>query len=557
MLRRLFVSAALFCFSIAIALSHSPIRLVDISKSSGIDAEIHSGSPERNWIPEANGTGVAWLDFDNDGLLDLLVLNGASMNVFLAVKNGQTPPPNSAGLFLYRNLGSRRFENVTRRAGLSNPYWATGANAADFNNDGFVDILVTTIGRDLLFKNNGNGTFTEVAKQAGLTQEMRWHTGSSFGDYDGDGFLDLYIAGYVALDALPFSGKPPTCLYRGVPGFCGPLNLKGEVDILYRNRGDGTFVDVTDRAQVTDSKRYHGFSVAFHDFDGDGKLDIFVANDSDPNYLYINRGDGTFRETALASGVGFNDSGQAMANMGIALGDYDNDGLIDVLTTVFSEDYFPLFRQTRPGLYEDVSARAGLTTISLPWVGWACGFTDFDNDGWKDLWLANGHVYPKAGMLGTTSYLQPLAILRNVKGKFQMDSISGDPRRELSHRGGASADIDNDGRIDLVVVPIDGVPLLLANDSPGENNWIGFHLRDGEHKRDALGASVKIEACGQAQTGSVFNGGSYLSAGDPRLHFGLGTCTSVGTVSIRWPNGKVQKIQNPETRRYHSITQPK
>lgn len=553
--RRLFVPAAFLCSGLAIAVSQSAIRLVDISKSSGVDGEIHSGSPERNWIPEANGTGVAWLDFDNDGLMDLLVLNGARMDVFLTIKNGRTPSANPAGLFLYRNLGSRRFENVTRKAGLTNPYWATGANAADFNNDGFVDILVTTIGRDLLFKNNGNGTFTELAKQAGLTQEMHWHTGSSFGDYDGDGLLDLYIAGYVALDALPFSGMPPTCLYRGLPGFCGPLNLKGDVDILYRNKGDGTFVDITERAQVTDRKRYHGFGVVFHDFNGDGRPDIFVANDSDPNYLYLNRGDGTFRETALSSGVGFNDNGQTMANMGIALGDYDNDGLVDVLTTVFSEDYFPLFRQTRPGLYEDISARVGLTTISLPWVGWACGFTDFDNDGWKDLWFANGHVYPKAGMLGTTSYFQPLAVLRNARGKLEIESEGIDSHEQLSHRGGAAADIDNDGRIDLVVVPIDGLPVLLANESSGQNNWIGLQLRDSQHKRDAIGASVKIEACSQTQVGTVFNGGSYLSASDSRLHFGLGACTSVSNVSIRWPNGKEERLRNLQTRQYHSVTQ--
>lgn len=514
------------------------IHFVDITQSAGITAEIHNGHPDRNWIPEANGNGIAWLDFDNDGLLDLLIVNGADMDVFRKVKQGETPPQRAGGVYLYRNLGNRRFEDVTARAGLANPYWGTGANAADFNNDGLIDILITTIGRDLLYKNNGNGTFTEVSKSAGLTQQMHWHTGSAFGDYDGDGNLDLYIAGYVALDALAFTSKAPICLYRGVPGFCGPMNLKGEPDILYRNNGDGTFTDMTVAAGVADRKLFHGFGVLFHDFNGDGKPDIFVANDSDPNYLYLNQGNGKFREAALESGVGFNDNGQTMANMGIALGDYDNDGLFDILTTVFSEDYFPLFRQTRKGFYEDVSSRTGLATVTIPWVGWACGFTDFDNDGWKDLWLANGHVYPKA------NYFQPLAILRNVEGQFKMVPDAIDKPRKLSHRGGAVADIDNDGKMDLVVLPLDGIPVLLANDSPGEANWIGFQVGT---------ATVRIEACGHTQIGVATNGGGYLSRNDPRIHFGLGACKSVSSVAIQWSNGKTQTLRNVAPNRYHTI----
>ena len=249
---------------------------------------------------------------------------------------------------------------------------------------------------------------------------MHWHTGSAFGDYDNDGNLDLYIAGYVALDALPFKGDPPICSYRGVPGFCGPMGLKGEPDVLYHNNGDGTFTDVTEKAGVADKKLYHGFTVVFHDFNGDNRPDIFVANDSDPNLLYINQGNGTFRESAVESGVGFSEDGNTMANMGVAIGDYDNDGLIDLLTTVFSEDSKPLFRQEKPGMYEDVSSRVGLAILTQRWVSWAAGFTDFDNDGRRELWISNGHVYPNADILPTTSYLQPFVVLENRNGTFKL-----------------------------------------------------------------------------------------------------------------------------------------
>jgi hypothetical protein len=531
------------------------IHFVDVARQAGVVAEMRSGDPAHHWIPEANGTGVAWLDYDGDGWFDLLLVGGADMDVFRAVKRGETPPPRTGGVYLYRNLGNGKFEDVTERAGLTNPYWGTGANAIDYDNDGHTDILITTIGRDLLFHNNGNGTFTEKGSAAGLTRQMHWHTGSAFGDYDGDGFPDLYIAGYVALDALEFSGKPPVCLYRGVPGFCGPMSLKGEADILYHNNGDGTFTDVTAKAGVVDKGLYHGFTVVFHDFNGDGRPDIFVANDSNPNYLYVNQGDGTFREAALVSGVGFNEDGQTMANMGVALGDYDNDGLIDFLTTVFSEDHFPLFRQVKAGLYEEVSASTGLAAVTSPWVGWSCGFADLDNDGDRDLWMANGHVYPNAGMLPTTAYLQPFVVMENRGGKFVRVNDPVDAPRAVSHRGGAAGDFNNDGKVDVAVVPVEGTPLLLKNDSSGMGQWIGFHLMGGARHRDALGASIRIEGCGRMQTAAVFNGGSYLSRNDPRVHFGLGACEVVDRAVVRWPGGKVQTVEHPALNRYHSVVE--
>jgi hypothetical protein len=488
--------------------------------------------------------------------MDLLIVGAADMDVFRMVRRGERPPPRKGGVYLYRNLGNGKFQDVTEAAGLANPYWGTGANATDYDNDGRTDILITTIGRDLLYHNNGNGTFTEVGAKAGLTREMHWHTGSAFGDYDGDGYPDLYIAGYVALDALEFTEKPPVCLYRGVAGFCGPQNLKGEADILYHNNGDGTFTDVTAKAGVADRELYHGFTVVFRDFNGDGRPDIFVANDSNPNLLYLNQGDGTFHESALTSGVGFNEDGQTMANMGVAVGDYDNDGLADLLTTVFSEDHFPLFHQLKPGFYEDVSSNTGLSVVTLPWVGWACGFADFDNDGDKDLWAANGHVYPNAGQLTTTTYLQPIAILENRNGRFVSVPEALDHPRALSHRGGCSGDFDNDGRIDLAVLPVEGLPVLLKNETSGGASWIGFHLIGTARHRDALGATIRIDACGHTQYSDVFNGGSYLSRNDPRVHFGLGGCNSVDAVRVQWPGGRIQTVQHPDVRRYHTLHEP-
>jgi hypothetical protein len=531
----------------------TPFTFVDIAEQAGIHASMVCGSPEKKWIPEANGSGVAALDYDNDGLLDILIVNGSTMDRLLRILQGSTPTSLAGSIYLFRNLGDGHFEDVTTRAGLFNPYWGTGANAADFNNDGYADILVTNIGVDLLFRNNGNGTFTEIGKSAGLSQEIHWHTGSAFGDYDTDGNADLYIAGYVDISALNVRAPAPVCNYRGMPGFCGPLKLKGEPDILYHNNGGRTFSDVTIQAKVVDKDARYGFSVVFEDFNNDGKPDIFVANDSGANYLYLNAGDGTFKESGLTSGLAFNSDGQPQANMGVALGDYDNDGDLDLLTTTFSEDYFPLFQQTSPGFYEDVSSAAGLGAATLPYLGWACGFTDFDNDGERDLWVANGHVYPDAGKLGSTTYLQPFSVFKNRRGHFSEVPLS---LPKNSYRGGCAGDFGNNGRMDIVVLPIAGAPLLLSNRTAKSNPWIGFSLRGTSSNRDALGARVQIVSCGRTQFDTVRNGGSYLSRNDPRVHFGLGSCNTVEQASIVWPSGKKQVLKSLSVNRYLSVREP-
>ncbi len=553
-MKRAFLALLLLPFGYLLtADSSAPISFVDIAAQAGIRAQMVCGSPEKKWITEANGSGVAVLDYDNDGLLDILIVNGSTMDRLAQILQGTTPPAPKGAIYLFRNLGNGHFEDVTARSGLFNPYWGTGANATDFNNDGYVDILVTTIGLDLLFRNNGNGTFTEVGKAAGLSQEIQWHTGSAFGDYDNDGKPDLYIAGYVDIRSLDLRGSPKVCNYRGLPGFCGPLNLKGAPDILYHNNGNGTFADVTVRAKVVDAPARYGFSVVFEDFNQDGKPDIFVANDSGANYLYLNAGDGTFRESALSSGVAFNANGQSQANMGAAVGDYDNDGHIDLLTTTFSEDYFPLFQQTAPGFFEEVSAAAGLSAVTVPYLGWACGFTDFDNDGERDLWVANGHVYPNADKLGSTTYLQPFSVFKNRRGHFAEVPL-GLPKN--SYRGACTGDFRNSGRMDMVVLPISGAPMLLSNRTANQNPWIGFSLQGTSSNRDALGARVRIEACGHMQFDTVRNGGSYLSRNDPRLHFGLGSCNTVEQASIVWPSGKRQVLKHLTVNRYLTLREP-
>lgn len=527
------------------------LRFVDTAAQSGLRAELVCGGAGKQWITDANGSGVALLDYDRDGQLDVFIVNGSTTPRLIRILEGTTPaPPAGGGLHLFRNLGGGRFADVTAKAGLSNPYWGTGANAADFDNDGFADLLVTNIGVDLLFRNNRNGTFSEIGKSAGLSRHTHWHTGSAFGDYDSDGHPDLYVAGYVDVRSINFRAAPGVCNYRGLPGFCGPLNLKGEPDLLYRNNGDGTFSDVTAQAKVVDRETRYGFTVVFEDFNHDSRPDIFVANDSGANYLYLNSGDGTFEESALVSGVAFNGDGRSQANMGVAVGDYDNDSQLDLLTTTFSEDHFPLYRQSSPGFYEDVSAAVGLAAATVPYLGWAAGFADFDNDGTRELWVANGHVYPAAGKLGSTTYHQPFSVFQNRGGRFT------EARLDLpknSYRGAATGDFDNDGRLDGIVLPIAGAPMLLSNRTANTGSWIGFSLTGVRSNRDALGARVQVEGCGRKWFDTVRNGGSYLSRNDSRLHFGLGECRAVDRASIVWPSGTRQVVARPSINRYIAV----
>ncbi len=525
------------------------IQFENVISSSGIHAELHCGSPQKNWIPEANGTGVAWLDYDNDGLQDLLIVNGADMPRLRQILAHAALPPAPHSLYLFHNLGGGKFKDVTEAAGLTNAYWGTGVNAADYNNDGFIDILITNIGVDLLYRNNGNGTFSEIGQAAGLSRDIAWHTGSGFADFDGDGFLDLFVAGYVDLQAQSWEDPPPRCKYRGVEGFCGPIGLKGQRGIYYHNRGDGTFINATTTAGLANVRQAHSFSVLADDLNNDGWPDLFVANDSDANFLFLNTGHGTFRDAALEQGVAYSADGNVQANMGIAAANPDVHGNTSLLTTTFSEDRFAFFQRGKDGLYGEVAAEAGLDGITRPLLGWACGFADFDNDERQELWLANGHVYPKR-----PDYWQPLVILADAGNKFvRREQYPATPNN--SYRGAAVGDFDNDGRLDLVVLPVDGEPLLLHNTTDAAGAWLDLQLIGTHSNRDAIGASVQIFYCGKMQRANITNGGSYLSRNDGRIHFGLGACSTVDHVEVQWPRGTRQIVAGTGTRKLLQITE--
>ena len=530
----------------------SPPEFSEVAAAAGVRANMRCGTPEKRWITEANGSGLAWLDYDNDGRMDLLIVNGSNMEELRRTLKAEAvaEPESAQGVYLFHNLGNGRFEDVTERAGLRNPYWGTGANAADFNNDGYTDILITTLGRDLLYRNNGNGTFTEIGGPAGLSRAVAWHTGSAFGDFDGDGWLDLYVSGYIDLKVFPVAEPAPVCDYMGKKAFCGPIGLPGTRGILYHNNHDGTFSDATRSAGLAELRPSHSFSVVADDFNQDGHADLFVANDSDPNLLLLNRGDGTFHEAALERGVAFNADGRAQSNMGVAVGDLTHTGRMDLLTTTFHHDYFPLFRQGKDGYYEEVAAQMGLASLTSQYLGWGCGLTDFDNSGTRMFWSANGHVYPQV-----ETYFQPLAIFRFLGGRFSAAwQYPNAPRN--SYRGAATADYDNDGGMDLAALPIAGAPVLLHNDTASRGAWVGLILEGRKSNRDAIGARVQVDACGASQYDNVRNGGSYLSRNDPRLHFGLGTCSAVTRVEIHWPSGARQELLRVGMNQYNRIEEP-
>lgn len=534
---------------VVFAANDGKLNFTEVAAQSGIHAEMRCGGPEKRWIPEANGSGVAWLDYDNDGLMDLLIVNGGDMDQLRKIAANVPVAPLKNSVYLFHNLGNGKFEDVTSRSGLSDAYWGTGAAVADFNNDGFTDILITNIGVDLLYKNNGNGTFTEVGAVAGLSRNVAWHTGGAFGDFDGDGNLDFFVSGYLDIHSVKLTDPAPVCPYESKPAFCGPIGLKGERGILYHNNGNGTFTDVTKQAGISGMKPSHSFTVVAADFNQDGKTDIFVANDSDPNLLFINNGDGTFKEGALEQGVAFNADGRVQANMGVAIGDLQNQGRMNMVITTFFGDFFPLFSQDHSGAFDEVSNASGLAALTKGYLGWACGLADFSNRGERDFWSANGHVYPTQ-----EKYKQPFLVFENHGGKFSPAFDFPNPP-DHSYRAGAQADYDNDGKLDVVVLPVDGPAILMRNTTENANNWIGLRLRGTYSNRDAIGALVNVTACGKRQMDSVRNGGSYISANDPRLHFGLGACGQVDEVSVQWPRGGTQIEKNISVNQYLTIAE--
>jgi hypothetical protein len=527
-----------------------------------------TGTPAKHLIIEAKGSGVCLLDFDRDGWLDIYLVNGSTFDALA----GKSESPHAA---LFRNNHDGTFTNVTRKAGVANDRWGLGCAVGDYDNDGWPDLYVTNLGKNRLYHNERNGTFRDVAEEAGVALDSGSatvaidHTGATFGDYDGDGRLDLFVAGYIRYDFQepPLAGTKAVsnakCQYRAVDVMCGPRGLQGSGDHLFHNNGDGTFTDVSVEAGVSDPSGYYGLGAVFVDVNGDGKVDLAVANDSNPNYLYINKGNGTFDDQSFVSGYAFNEGGREVSNMGIAVGDYENNGHVDLVNTDFSDDYDVVFHNDGQGFFDDSSYKSGIAATTVPFVGFGDGFLDYDNDGWKDLLIVNGHVYPQVeqnpdwGM----SYKQRSLLFHNRRnGTFDLvPAVEGTGLAEVGvGRGAAFGDLFNDGKIDVVINNLDGEPFLLRNVNPDHHYWVTLKLVGGpKSPRDAVGATVYVTADGIRQRGDVLSGGSYLSSNDFRVHFGLGDSSKVDSAKIHWPSGAVETVRLPAVNRIITIEEGK
>ena len=535
-----------------------PVIFQDITKAAGLGNWRHvMGGPEKTFILESNGSGVALLDYDNDGWLDIYLVNGSTLDA----QTGKATPPHAA---LFHNNHDGTFTDVAAQAGVTNDRWGFGVTVGDYDNDGWPDIFVANYGKNRLYHNNHDGTFTDVAEQAGVTLG-NWSAGASWGDYDGDGRLDLFVSGYVHFDLerLPYPRSEVVsyadCGFRGTNNLtCGPRGLTGEPDHLFHNNGDGSFTDVSEKAGVADKNKYYGLTAVFADLDDDGKPDLLVANDSTPGYFYRNKGDGTFADESYTSGFALNKDGREIAGMGIAIGDFLNHGRADVFVTDFSDDSKLLLRNDGDSSFTDVGAQSGINDICIPFLSWGAGFIDYDNDGRKDLFIVNGHVFPVADRLnwGSTYAQRPL-LFRNIgEGKFQYVAPVQNTGLAViaSARGAAFGDLFNDGKIDAVVTPIDGAAVLLRNVNDDHHHWVELQLTGGTHSpRDAVGAVVFLTANGMRQRGDVLSSGSYISSNDKRVHFGLGDAAKAGVAEIRWPSGRKETVRLPAVDRIYSI----
>jgi hypothetical protein len=538
----------------------APVVFADITKAAGLDKFQHRmGTSEKKTILETPGSGVALLDYDNDGWLDIYLLNGST---FDALKGKPAP-----AAMLFHNDHDGKFTDVTAKAGVANERWGFGVTVGDYDNDGWPDIYVSNFGKNRLYHNNHDGTFTDVAEHAGVTLGG-WSTGATWGDYDHDGLLDLFVPGYVKFDPEkpPMAGSggipPGFCQFRGVNVMCGPRGLPGEGDHLFHNNGGGTFTDVSTKAGVADSRGYYGLSAVFVVVDDDGWLDLAVANDSVPNYLYRNKHDGTFADLSYLSGFALSDDGREQASMGIAVADYNHDGRVDLSVTNFSDDYDTLYRNDGDATFTDVSAQAGIANPTIPFLGWGTGFLDYDNDGWPDLFFANGHVYPGVDKeeWGTTWAQRPL-LFRNLDGKkfSEVPPATGSGLAAVvTARGATFGDLFNDGHIDVVMNNMDGTPTLLRNIVKNGNHWLGLKLiGGGGSPRDAIGAKVFVSSGGVKQRADVFSGGSYASSSDLRVHFGLGAATKVESLEIQWPSGQKQQVTIPNVDHLYTVVEGK
>jgi enediyne biosynthesis protein E4 len=538
-------------------------HFTDIAQKAGLrDPVVFGGVDTKKYIIETTGTGVAIFDYDNDGWPDIFVVNGTTLeNDRLSAK-----PPTS---HLYHNNHDGTFTDVTQKAGLTHTGWGQGVCVGDYDNDGWEDLYVTYYGKNVLYHNNGDGTFTDVSEKAGVAGSGKaWGNGCAFVDYDRDGHLDLMVANYVDFDlaTAPAPGDRATCMWKGVAVMCGPQGLPPAKNILYRNRGDGTFEDVSAKTHIDKADGHYSLSVSTLDYDDDGWPDIFVACDSTASILYHNNRDGTFSDVAIVAGAAFNEDGRAQAGMGSSVADYNGDGKLDIFKTNFSDDTATLYRNNGNGTFDDVTYQAGLG-LNTRYLGWGAAFFDFDNDGWPDLLLVNGHVYPEVDSQHLGSTFQEPRILYHNNGNGTFSDISADAGPGIttpaSSRGVAIGDLWNDGRQSAVISNMNAAPSLLVNDVRNANHWIAFHLIGTSYahpqkqawasSRDALGARITMKAGSRIFVNEVRSGSSYDSNSDMRVHFGLGSLSKLDSIEVRWPSGLVEHFDNLAVDKIHTL----
>jgi len=529
-------------------LKDEAVQFVEVAEKVGIHFTLTSGGPEKRYIIEAKGGGgAAWIDYDNDGFPDLFFVNGSTFEHW---KRGDSPISR-----LYHNNRDGTFRDVTPGSGLDHTGWGMGVCVGDYDNDGFDDLYVTYYGGNVLYHNNGNGTFTDVTRRAGVSGHG-WSMGCAFGDYDNDRYLDLYVANYLDVDIqrLGEPGSAPNCTYRGIATFCGPRGLPGGRDRLFHNNRDGTFTDVTEQAGI-DPQRYAGLGVVWGDYDRDGRLDIYVANDSTPSSLYHNNGDGTFTDVGVEAGVAYSAEGQEQAGMGTDFADEDNDGWGDLVKGNFSDDVKNLYHNNHDGTFTDVAYQAGIGEVGWLFTTFGVKFLDYDNDGWKDIFFANGQTFPQMDKYrsGITYAERNLLFHNRGDGRFDEVGLRSGPGLAIQKvsRGLATADYDNDGDLEVLVTNMNNSPDLLRHVRPNQNHSVLIKTIGTSSNRDGIGTEVKVIAGPLTQYDTVRSGGSYLSSSDLRLHFGLGLATKIDRLELRWPSarlnsGKTMSAESPQ-----------
>jgi hypothetical protein len=521
----------------------------DITRQAGLNMKIIDGDEMTEYLTDVNGEGACFFDYNNDGYQDIFLVNGSSRQ---SEASGQFHHD-----YLLRNNGDGSFTDVTAQAHLASSGWHSGCAVGDYNNDGLADIYVTSFGPNKLYRNNGDGTFTEVGEAAGVADPHwgfpKWSMGAAFGDYDNDGRLDLYVANFAKFDPKhlpPRPGEPHPCKLKEVPIACPPDNFDGEQGILYHNNGDGTFSDVTKAAGLVRSLKNlgRGFGVVLGDFNNDGLQDIYQINDSGPNWFYINNGDGTFRDASYESGLAVDGFGNPAGTMGVTVGDYNNDGLMDIYIANWIKQEKTLYENQGSHLFTDVSQARGLALVGYEYCAWGTKFFDFDNDGWLDLWVSFGHTDPQVEKAHPEdTFAEPNYVLRNLMGKKFADvSESVGLRKLKSHsgRGVAFADIDNDGDIDVLVVNKNDRPALFRNDGGNRNNWLMIRAEGVKSNRSGIGARITVTAQGARRIFDVRSSESYLSGNDLRVHVGMADLKQADLVEIRWPSGQVDRYTN-------------